>query len=293
MLAFAANSVLCRLALAETELDATSFTLIRLASGALMLLWLSTRTFSKTDRSNSDAVSPSWWSALALFIYAAGFSFAYLQLPSATGALILFGAVQATMLLFGLYRGERLKAHQWVGLLMALVGVVVLLFPSSLSGSFSHPSFSHSSSSPSLGSGLLMLVAGIAWGVYSLLGRGQTQPLRMTTHNFWRSLPFCLPLVVIFWGDFNLNIEGFVYGVLSGALASGAGYAIWYQVLPQLTAMRAASIQLSVPVIAALGGVVLLNEPITLFLLAVTVVVLGGLALVLWPGAQLNNNSIS
>lgn len=261
MLAFAGNSLLCRLALQDTAIDAASFTSIRLISGA-MVLWLMVAL-----RADLPAGKGNWPSALALFAYAAGFSFAYISLPAATGALLLFGAVQATMIGFGLWTGERLQLAQWLGLLLALAGLVGLLLPGL--------------SAPPLAGSLLMLGAGVAWGIYSLRGKGAGDPTRVTSGNFLRSVPLALVMSLLLLDQAVPDSAGFWYAVASGALASGMGYAIWYRVLPALKATNAATIQLSVPVIAAVGGVLLLGEPITLRLGLASVAILGGIALVI------------
>ena len=261
MLAFAGNSLLCRLALKHTGIDASSFTIIRLISGALAL-WLLVRLRPGTADGRG-----SWASALALFVYAAGFSFAYVSLPAATGALLLFGAVQATMIGVGLWRGERLRGGQLIGLMLALAGLVGLLLPGL--------------SAPPLLGALLMLGAGVAWGVYSLRGKGAGDPTRVTAGNFARTLPLAAVLGLLSLSHITLDGAGMAYAVASGALSSGMGYAIWYTALPGLKATQAATIQLSVPVIAAIGGIVLLGEPLTLRLLLATLAILGGIALVI------------
>jgi drug/metabolite transporter (DMT)-like permease len=259
MIAFAANSLLCRLALGHTGIDAASFTTIRLASGALAL-WLI------VAMRGAGAVGGSWPSAGALFAYAAAFSFAYLSLAAGVGALLLFGAVQATMILAGLRAGERLDLQQSMGLTLALGGLVYLMLPGL--------------SAPPLGGALLMLGAGVAWGVYSLRGRGTADPLGATAGNFLRAAPLGIGLGVAALPWAQLDVAGAGYAVLSGALASGAGYAVWYAALRGLHATHAATVQLSVPVIAAAGGVALLGEPVTLRLAFASVAILGGIALV-------------
>ncbi|NMG66182.1 EamA family transporter [Azoarcus indigens] len=261
MIAFAGNSLLCRIALREGHIDAASFSTLRLASGALML-WLLVRR-----REGSGAGHGSWISAFALFAYAAGFSFAYLTLPAAAGALLLFGAVQATMIGYGLWRGERLNLLQGGGLLLAAGGLVGLLLPGL--------------SAPPLRGALLMIAAGIAWGVYSLRGRGVARATASTAGNFLRALPFAAVLSLLTLQQAALTPAGIGYAIASGALASGLGYAIWYSVLPALRATNAATIQLSVPVITAAGGVIFLGEPITLRLVLTSIAILAGIALVI------------
>ncbi len=269
MVAFAANSVLCRLALREGAIDAASFTAVRLVSGAVALgLILLLR-----DRSvKAMAAQGNQGSALALFVYAAGFSLAYVELATGTGALLLFGAVQATMIGIGLYRGERLAPLQWLGLMLALAGLVALLLPGA--------------TAPPLAAAALMLVAGAAWGVYSLRGKGAADATAVTAGNFLRALIWLLPLALFVWPAQWPQGAGMVYAVLSGALASGAGYAIWYLALRGLVSSTAATVQLSVPVLAALAGVLWLDEAFTLRLLLASAAILGGIALVIRRGAS-------
>jgi drug/metabolite transporter (DMT)-like permease len=260
LIAFAANSILCRLAFERSNIDAASFTSIRLLSGALML-WLIVAL-----RRPMHGIGGSWPSAAALFAYAAAFSFAYVSLPTGVGALLLFGAVQATMILAGLRAGERLNGRQITGLALALGGLGYLMLPGL--------------SAPPLGGSLLMMAAGIAWGVYSLRGRGTADPLGATAGNFLRATPLGIGLSALMLPWAQVDAEGAGYAVLSGALASGAGYAVWYAALRGLAATSAATVQLSVPVIAAAGGTLLLDEPVTLRLVLASVAILGGIALV-------------
>lgn len=261
MFAFAGNSVLCRMALLETSIDAASFTGIRLLSGAIML-WLFAAINSRGREGRGD-----WLSALALFSYAAAFSFAYVQLSTATGALLLFGAVQVTMISYGLWRGERLFYLQWMGLAMAVVGLVGLLMPGL--------------SAPPVSGSVLMVGAGIAWGLYSLKGRRGGDATRISAGNFLRAVLFAAMLSMLASRHLRLDTDGVLYAIASGALTSGLGYAIWYMVLPALKSATAATLQLSVPLIAALGGIVFLGEPITLRFTLASVAILGGIALVI------------
>ena len=282
MLAFAGNSILCRVALKDTAIDAASFTSIRLAAGAITL-WLIVQL---RQRRPGDAVAGqgNWWSALALFVYAIAFSFAYLQLSAATGALLLFGAVQATMIGRGLWAGEKFGAWQWLGFLLAMVGLVGLLLPGL--------------SAPPLASAAWMISAGVAWGIYSLRGKSAGDPTQVTAGNFIRAVPMAAGLSwVIFtasqvsgpWDDalgkaagrFMVDGLGAVYAIASGAVTSGVGYAIWYTALPALKATQAATVQLSVPVIAALGGVLMLGESLSWRLALASLAILGGIALVI------------
>ena len=267
MVAFAANSLLCRLALRQTEIDAASFTFIRILSGAVAL-WLivKIRPSPVAAVHGPSSASGNWPSALALFAYAAAFSFAYIVLSAGTGALLLFGGVQATMILWGLRMGERLRVVQLLGLALALGGLVALLFPGL--------------SAPPPGGSILMLGAGVAWGIYSLRGKAAGDPVTATAGNFLRAVPMAaiLGLALLPWA--RLDWAGFGYAVISGSIASGVGYVIWYTALPSLKAASAASVQLSVPVLTAAGGIFLLGEPLTLRFVLASIAVLGGIALV-------------
>lgn len=260
MLAFAGNSLLCRLALQQGGMDPASFTLVRLGSGALVL-WtiIRLRGFS--------GLPGSWGSALALFAYAAGFSFAYVSLAAGTGALLLFGAVQVTMIGYGLWRGERLSPRQRLGLLLALGGLVGLLLPGL--------------SAPPLAGALLMLGGGVAWGVYSIRGRGAGDATAVTAGNFLRAVPLALGLGLLALPGVNFNAGGVLYAVLSGGIASGLGYALWYAALRGLQATTAATVQLSVPLLTAVGGTLFLGEAVSLRLILASVAILGGIALVI------------
>ena len=262
MLAFAGNSLLCRAALhGGSGIDAATFTSVRIVAGAAAL-WLIVRV-----RDGRVVLAGNWPSALALFAYAAAFSFAYVGLTAATGALLLFGAVQATMIGVGLVRGERLAAAQLLGLACASAGLVDLLLPGL--------------SAPPLTSALLMLAAGFAWGVYSLRGKGGGDPLRVTAGNFLRAVAFAAALSALTLSVASIDVAGIAYAIASGALASGVGYAVWYSALPALKVASAATVQLTVPVIAAIGGMALLGEPPTLRFLIASVAILGGIALVI------------
>jgi drug/metabolite transporter (DMT)-like permease len=295
MIAFASNSLLCRAALKQSSIDPATFTLIRILSGTLAL-WLLInvrrrmivdRTVTPLDESfsNSSLVTRhlslrcgNWVSAISLFIYAAGFSFAYRTLSAGTGALLLFGAVQATMILWGLHKGERLNTIQIVGFVVAATGLVVLVFPGL--------------SAPPLAGSILMLGAGVAWGVYSLRGKGERNPACVTTGNFVRTVPFALALSIVLAPWTKINPAGITYAIISGAITSGLGYVIWYSALTGLKASSAASVQLSVPVLASTGGILLLGEPITVRYMLASVAVLGGIALVVaTPHPQLNSSN--
>jgi len=266
MIAFAGNSLLCRLALKRTTIDAASFTFIRILSGAVAL-WIIVIISKGTWRK-----AGSWASALALFAYAAAFSFAYISLSAGTGALLLFGAVQATMILWGLRTGERMRTRQWLGLALAVGGLVALLFPGL--------------SAPPINGALLMICAGIAWGIYSLRGKGAGDPATATAGNFLRAVVLATGLSMALLPWLKLDRGGIGYAILSGAIASGVGYLIWYSALPELKAASAATVQLSVPVLAATGGILFLGEPITLRFLLASLALLGGIALVVAKNTQ-------
>lgn len=261
MIAFASNSLLNRLALGQKAIDPTSYTTIRLTSGAVMLFLLA----SLQKKNGQATLRGSGLSAALLFLYAITFSFAYLSLSAGTGALILFGSVQVTMLLVALQRGERPQGMEWVGLVLALGGLVYLVFPGL--------------SAPSLLGSALMLLAGIAWGFYSIRGRGSQNPLADTAGNFVYALPMVMAIFLIAFRNIQISTNGILLATLSGALASGVGYVIWYSALRGLSTTRAAIVQLSVPVIAAWGGVLLLDETISTRLLIAGVLILGGIGL--------------
>lgn len=267
MLAFAGNSVLCRLALRETSLDAASFTGVRLIAGAAVLWLLTSR------RSTTPKTTGNYWPSLALFVYAAGFSFAYIQLSTATGALILFGAVQATMMSYDYWQGARFHRLQIFGVIIALIGLVYLLLPSI--------------AAPPISSAALMLLAGIAWGIYSLLGKNSAEnitarnSITITAGNFSRAIPLTILLSFLCIPLFQFDLIGLYYALASGALTSGLGYALWYSALPQLTATKAASVQLTVPMLAAIGGIVFLGETMSIQLLIASIAILSGVGLVI------------
>jgi drug/metabolite transporter (DMT)-like permease len=262
MIAFAGNSVLCRMALKQTVMDAATFTSIRLLSGAVVL-GLIVRYLRQGRVGDGN-----WVSALLLFTYAAGFSLAYVSLTAATGALLLFGSVQATMIGRGIWQGERLARLQWLGLVCAMAGLVGLMLPGL-------------TAPPWLGA-TLMGVAGVAWGLYSLRGKSAGDPTRVTAGNFWRAAVLSIVLSGLMREHVKWDSEGVAYAIASGALTSGLGYALWYSVLPALKATQAATLQLSVPVIAALGGIVLLGEVMSEQLVLASMATLGGIALVIW-----------
>ncbi|MEP9325811.1 DMT family transporter [Paraburkholderia phymatum] len=260
MFAFAGNSLLCRVALKGTAIDPATFTSVRIVSAAVVL-WIILRTRGELQR-----VGGNWLSAFALFAYAAAFSFAYVSLAAGTGALLLFGAVQATMIGYALARGDRLRLFQWIGLACALAGLVGLVLPGV--------------SAPPLFASLLMLCAGIAWGVYSLRGKLAADPTVTTAGNFVRAIPFAGLVSAGMFASARVDDAGLSFAVLSGGLTSGVGYVIWYAALKHIPSATAATVQLSVPLIAAAGGILLLGEPLTARLALSSLAILGGIALV-------------
>jgi drug/metabolite transporter (DMT)-like permease len=267
MIAFAGNSLLCRMALKQTDIDAASFTSIRLISGALVLwliVWLRGEPILP-GRRFANAKAGNWLAALALVTYAACFAIAYASLSAGAGALLLFGSVQITMIGYGLWTGERLRRSQGMGLFLALAGLIGLLLPGL--------------TTPPLPGSLLMLGAGIAWGLYSILGKGVTNPIQATAGNFLRAVPFAIGLSLITHAQIVLDLPGVGFAIASGAIASGMGYAIWYHALPQLKVTQAAIAQLSVPVLAAIAAIPLLHEPMTLRLGLAAIAILGGITL--------------
>lgn len=266
--AFAFNSILCRLALGNEAIDAASFTVIRLSSGAAVLVVISAVYGKKTEIRKKG----NWISAFFLFLYAVGFSLAYINLTTATGALILFGFVQITMILYAVLTGEKPRLFDWLGLTAALAGLICLVYPGL--------------SAPPLVSSLLMALAGIAWGMYTLRGKKSVTPLADTTGNFLRSIPMLALIIPLLFIDLNMSIKGILLAVLSGAVASGVGYSVWYAALKFHTATRAAVLQLSVPVLAAIGGLIFASELISIRLFMAAVLILGGIALTIANGSN-------
>ena len=271
LLAFAGNSVLCRIALDNNIIDAASFTSIRLFSGIVFLLFLvRVKTKQKINLKKG-----SWLSAFFLFLYALAFSYGYITLDTGTGALILFGAVQATMIIYSLVKGRKLLLIEWIGLLFAALGLCILLLPGA--------------SAPSLNGFILMAISGTAWGAYTLAGKGSQNPLVDTAHNFLKTLPLIAIVTLLTLNDIQLSNKGIMLAIISGAVMSGLGYAIWYSVLTKLSVTEAATIQLSVPIIATIGGVIFSNELVTIKLILASILVLGGV-LIVTLGKQLIEN---
>ena len=265
LIAFAANSVLCRLALGHAAIDAASFTVIRLLSGAVVLMGI----FVMSGRRGYVDDRGSWLSATMLFSYAITFSFAYVSLTTGTGALILFGAVQVTMMLGAIVSGNRPALIEWLGVLTAVGGLIYLVLPGV--------------SAPSLSGSVLMAIAGMAWAVYSLRGRGIRSPLAYTAFNFLRTIPFVTVVLIAAVFRAELTINGIVLAIVSGALASGVGYSIWYAALTGLSATQAAVVQLLVPVLAATGGVLFMAEAVSFRLLLATAIIFSGVSLTFLP----------
>ena len=263
LIAFAANSVLCRLALGNEAIDASSFTVIRLLSGTIVLLIIIAT--SRNIKGSSE--KGSWTASFMLFLYAITFSYAYISLDTGTGALILFGSVQITMILLSLISGTRLHYIEWAGVTIAFTGFVYLIMPGI--------------TAPSAVGFLLMTVAGIAWGIYTLKGHGSKNPLMDTAYNFLRTTPLVILLAITTIANVNYSSEGIFLASLSGGITSGIGYTIWYIALGGLSSTQAAVLQLSVPVIAALGGVIFVSEAITSRLTLSATMVLGGILMVI------------
>ncbi len=262
LVSFAANSLLCRLALARSSIDAASFSALRLTSGALALLLILAAIRGAPPRPRG-----TWISAALLFLYAVPFSFAYVRLDAGTGALLLFGSVQTTMIAAALASGERPHPSQWIGLAAALLGLVYLVLPGLRA--------------PSVSGAALMAAAGASWGIYSLRGRGTADPLPETAGNFLRAAPIGIAVCLLSAGRWHVTPWGAALAAASGALSSGVGYVLWYAALPGLSATRAATVQLPVPVLTAAGGVLFLAESVTLRLVVATILVLGGVGLAL------------
>jgi len=266
LIAFAANSVLCRLALDNEAIDASSFTVIRLLSGTIVLLIIISTTRRNSRNTARTSTKGSWTASLMLFIYATTFSYAYISLDTGTGALILFGSVQITMILLSLISGTRLHITEWVGVVIAFAGFIYLILPGV--------------TTPSVIGFTLMTVAGISWGIYTLKGRGSKSPLMDTAYNFFRTTPLVVLLAISTINNINYSSEGIILALLSGGITSGIGYTIWYIALGGLSSTQAAVLQLSVPVIAALGGIIFVSETITFRLTISAAMVLGGILIV-------------
>lgn len=263
MVAFAGNSLLCRLALRDASIDPASFTSIRLLSGALTLLFI----VMLTRRRHALRQNGGWMSSVVLVFYAITFSYAYVSLSAGAGALILFGCVQGTMIAVGLWRGDRPGGLEWLGWLLAFGGMTWLVLPGS--------------EAPPAGGALLMAAAGVGWGLYSLRGQSESDPVASNATNFLLSIVFIAVLTGLTWSTTEMTTRGIVIAIVAGSITTGIGYVIWYAALDYLTAMQAALVQLSVPAIATAGGVLMLSEPLSLRMIASSTLVLGGICIAL------------
>ncbi len=273
LIAFAANSVLCKMALGENAIDASGFTIIRLLSGAIVLSIILLISKNKS----SSQKKGSWFSSFMLFLYVIAFSFAYKSLDTGTGALIMFGAVQISMITISIINGNKLHFSEWVGVVVSFLGFVLLILPGI--------------TAPSTIGFILMVVAGTAWGIYTLNGKNSKNPLRDTAYNFIRTIPFLLVLLILVYKDIKYTHEGIWLAVISGGVTSGIGYTIWYIALRGLSTTQAAVVQLLVPVIAAFGGVLFVSEKITVRLSLSSLLILGGILVVMISRKYLRNNS--
>jgi drug/metabolite transporter (DMT)-like permease len=277
LLAFAANSILCRIALGNDLIDPAGFTIVRLLSASITLygLFVFNNVFSSVLRRNATVTNEqilstskgSWLGSICLFIYAASFSYAYLNLDTGTGALILFGTVQIFMISYSVLTGNRLLKIEWAGLIIAFLGFVYLILPQI--------------NTPSASGLVLMTTSGLAWAGYTIIGKRSNAPLMDTSYNFFRTIPFVLVLTLFTINTAEYSLNGIWLAIASGAIMSGLGYAAWYAALKNLTATQAGVLQLSVPIIAALGGIVFMQEHMTVRLALSILLVIGGIALVL------------
>lgn len=282
LLAFAGNSVFCRLALSDEAIDAASFTVIRLLSGILVLVIILLLAKFIQQRQSSTVLGGnqakgSWLAGFLLFLYAVTFSYAYISLDTGIGALILFGAVQITMILISIFSGNRLHYLEWTGVVIAFSGFVYLVMPSL--------------STPSMTGFILMTISGVAWGLYTVRGRECTDPISDTAYNFMRTLPFIAILLLVTIQNANLSQAGIMLAVMSGAIASGVGYSVWYFAIRGLSVTQAAAVQLLVPIIAAIGGVLFANEVVSQRLVIASFMVLGGIMLLVLGRSYLNRTS--
>lgn len=290
LFAFAGNSVLCRLALGNEVIDATSFTIIRLFSGALALsvIFFVGRKLAKHNRLFISSEQPKsaakkWQASLMLFVYAAGFSYAYIALDTGVGALVLFGSVQITMIAVSIFKKEYLPWYKWIGLILAFSGLSFLVY-SQVNWSSANLSF--------IGF-LLMTLAGVAWGAYTLIGRGSVSPLIDTNTSFMLSTFLCIPLLMVYWFmPALLTEQGFWLAIASGVITSALGYAIWYVALVGLSRVQAGVVQLLVPVIAAIGGLIWIGEAITSELIVAQVLVISGILLVMINRSAKNKQNV-
>ena len=263
LIAFAGNSLICRIALKESAIEPAMFTGIRLISGAIVLILI----VFLTNKSGKKKSKGSWFSATMLFMYAAAFSYAYVSLETGTGALILFGSVQITMIAYSLATGNKMSILEWLGIILALFGFLYLMLPGA--------------ETPSLSGFILMCISGIGWGAYSIRGKTTKNPLEDTAYNFLRTIPFLLLLLYFILHENIYSTKGILLALFSGVVTSGLGYIIWYAALKGLSTIQASIVQLFVPVLAGLGGFLFVNEIISVRLLVSALLILGGILLLI------------
>jgi drug/metabolite transporter (DMT)-like permease len=266
MLAFAANSVLCRLALAEQQIDPMSFSLIRICSGAAVLLLLYMLSGHKAK------IRWNIKNGFFLALYIIAFSLAYLHIDAGVGALLLFGTVQLSMVGYGLCHGEKINMRRGLGLAIAILGILILLLPGA--------------SAPHLGYAAIMVLSGIGWAMYSIAGKNMQNPLASTLANFVIAIPFVLLAYIAFYPQSFVHIQGILLALLSGGLASSGAYVLWYSIVKQIDRVTASSVQLSVPCLAILGGVLFIGETLSWRIIISAVIVLAGIGLVIWASAE-------
>ncbi|MCG5263524.1 DMT family transporter [Acinetobacter pittii] len=272
MMGFAANSVLCRLALAGQHIDPMTFSLIRVASGAVVLLGLF--LYSKSSQTK---VQWSLKNAFFLAVYILAFSYAYLQIDAGIGALLLFGVVQLTMVLYGYWQGEQIGMYRGIGLCIALAGISVLLLPGT--------------HAPDWGYALIMVISGLAWAGYSIAGRNMTQPIGSTLANFTLAVPMVLLANVLLAQDRYIDVQGWILAILSGGVTSSGAYVLWYAILKHIDRMTASTVQLSVPCLAIIGGSLFVNEAVTGRVILSSFMVLFGILLVIYVRPQKAKNA--
>jgi len=272
MVAFAANSVLCRLALAGQHIDPMTFSLIRVASGAVVLLGLF--LYSKSSQTK---VQWSLKNAFFLAVYILAFSYAYLQIDAGIGALLLFGVVQLTMVLYGYWQGEQIGIYRGIGLCIALAGIIVLLLPGAHTPDWQYA--------------LIMVISGLAWAGYSIAGRNMTQPIGSTLANFTLAVPMVLLANVLVTQDRYIDVQGWVLAILSGGVTSSGAYVLWYAILKHIDRVTASTVQLSVPCLAIIGGSLFVNETVTGQVILSSFMVLSGILLVIYIRPQKAKNA--
>ncbi|MFV5533278.1 DMT family transporter [Acinetobacter pittii] len=272
MVAFAANSVLCRLALAGQHIDPMTFSLIRVASGAVVLLGLFLYSTSSQTK-----VQWSLKNAFFLAVYILAFSYAYLQIDAGIGALLLFGVVQLTMVLYGYWQGEQIGIYRGIGLCIALAGIIVLLLPGAHTPDWQYA--------------LIMMISGLAWAGYSIAGRNMMQPIGSTLANFTLAVPMVLLANILLAQDRYIDMQGWVLAILSGGVTSSGAYVLWYAILKHIDRVTASTVQLSVPCLAIIGGSLFVNETVTGRVFLSSFMVLFGILLVIYIRPQKAKNA--